>query len=341
VLNAAKKAGAKKATAAQLGLNLHEGVPFQPRPYGIGSPQMNGAASRVSVADHNCVMCQYIVQRVRAEMIMNNLGTKVLGPPTQYQRMEDNWAKSAVISPPFPSESGSVQAFLEVASHIASKFKQPPKPDQHQSDLPVLVEADARVSVKDQIRAQRMEAQRAQARRAAARRSSRSGTENPGARVEPLTAEQMAAYGRSHPIFQIRPPAVPSYVPHELPPPDVRTHKAWKTKRERFDDFWEWRPTATRYADLYSLPLKAEERAQQRFEEQEMFKTVYTVVEEICTKRMPLAFYHVCGHLMRKYRDIARGLIWQDRHDAICMHLDFCNINSYIQNGPHSQHNIA
>jgi len=163
----------------------------------------------------------------------------------------------------------------------------------------------------------------------------------PAGEVKPLKPQDLVKAGSEseNEIFQQPPTRVPPFVPHPVDTKEQRTQKSWKTKRERFDDFWEWQPTAHRYSTLYNLPGKAVQRAKERFEEQQIQAVVYKVVENICTRHMPKAYYQICGGLMRRFRKIARLLQWKNRPEATCMHINFCNIRSYVQTSPHSSFN--
>jgi len=121
--------GGSVASAAQAGLatvagnmagetlNKLAGVktakpPPQPRPYGIGSPQLNGAVGRLSYDDGQCVMCQYIVQRIESEMLMNGIGQITPGQSPQDALAQESqaWANNIndqqqtmqFATPPFP-----------------------------------------------------------------------------------------------------------------------------------------------------------------------------------------------------------------------------------------------
>jgi len=131
-------------------------------------------------------------------------------------------------------------------------------------------------------------------------------------------------------------PAIDKFEPHQVPPPAQRTQSSWRTKRERNEDIQVYKPTQTRFSNMYDGPLRAQMRAQQRFENNQIYATVYQVVEDICTKRMPKPFFPYCGDMLRKFQVVADGLRWRDRPDAICMSLNFCGANSYIQQGAHA-----
>jgi len=132
-------------------------------------------------------------------------------------------------------------------------------------------------------------------------------------------------------------PVPPAPKPMEDP---MRAEYIWKTKRERNADMMIYKPTQTRYSNMYEGPFRAERLAQQRYEENQLNAIVFQVVDEICSRRMPKPFYAFCGQAMEKYKFIGRGLHWHDRPDAICMQLNMCNAHSYVQRGPHTTYRL-
>jgi hypothetical protein len=110
----------------------------------------------------------------------------------------------------------------------------------------------------------------------------------------------------------------------------------WKTARERATDVFKFRPPQSRYANLYDGPLREARRAQDRYENLQMYSIVYQTIEDICTKKSPKAFYATCVVILRHYQEIAEGLKWKDRPDAICMEMTFCGKDSYIRKNPHA-----
>jgi len=255
--------------------------------------QVQGVISRVSKADSQCVICQFVIQRVRAEMLLNGIGGSIpfgLNADTLARLNAGKLAAAPAGSAAMPA-SGSSQSSAQPASQASSLLE-----EQERWGGPLSALSRGAHWIGDRLG---------------------------------ITS------GRRDPVYR-QFPTVERWEPHQVPPPAQRTRSGWLTKRERDEDLLIYRPTQTRYADLGAGPLTAEALAQERYENNQIYSTVYQVVEEICTKRMPKPFFAYCGGIMRRFQEVANGLRWRDRPDAICMALNFCGITSYVQSGPHS-----
>jgi len=255
------------------------------------SPGANeGAANAVSKEDTQCVICQFIVQRVRGEMLMSGLNGGVpLGV-----------SPALVGLPQGPANMGLQQA--------AGQQQAPPPPPQQQQAPPNAAPSSTFLEVRTQPE------------------SSSFGTASLLQDKEELHASK-GFFGNSRGISR----TTKGRLAHLKISRDV-----WKLRRERNLDMLNWRPQQVRYQNLYDGPLRAQKRAQERFENNQMYATVYETVEDICTKRMPKPFYGFCGRLLSQYQKIAQGIRWRDRPDAVCMAMKMCTRQSYIRRGPHA-----
>jgi len=354
-------------------------LPPQPRPYGIGSPQMSGAAQRVSRSDSGCVLCQYVVQRVRAEMLLNGLGQSVPysnqlpGNNDAYNQLASAWegAQSSAgvpsLAPGSVSAADSVSAFLEIDSDDSPAYPadteddyeledaprssysalpalpedQLPSPAHHhhqlttsdQRDGPTFAEVDAASGLH---RRGFFDAIKKGAKGVVGAVKGFLGMGNQPA-PQAIAKEGAKPGAKKQKGPRPGPPDVPKYVPHGRPPRSKRSRQIWKTPRERAQDMYEFRPVQARYNGLYDLPRKVQQRAMERFENEQMMEVVFRTVEAICTHNMPREFYQHCYDLMSKYQFVTRSLMWRDRPDSICMHMDLCNDKSYVQSNPHSR----
>jgi hypothetical protein len=347
-------------------------LPPQPRPYGIGSPQVNGVAERLRPADQTCVICQYIIQRLHTEMIMNDIGIHA-HDDDPYRELREKWASTEALkmafTPPPPgagsgsgsgsgggSESGgsasaSEGSFLEVDTTAEQS-----EPTFVEARATASARATSKVAMTAAVQAHRQDVHQMQSERQRFRQqleqhgifgAIKSGVNRLWNGATSLLTGSPSSDSwvitRTPPSFgedsryQDPPPAIPRFHPHAPNPPPRRSKKAWKTMRERFDDFWVWHPTQTRYSDLYELARKAEQRARERFEEQLIFKSVWGVMETLCVKHMPRPFYNTCGRIMRQYRLIAHGLMRKENAADLCMTTNFCSFSSYVQTGAHGR----
>jgi len=275
--------------------------------------QVQGLVSRVSADDTKCVICQFIVQRVRAEMLLNGIGGSVpfgvnSESLTQMEgKMEKKSEKLDSAAPPAGLESAAAAGAASSGSEgfIETMASTSASTDSRDGGIfdtltGALTGQNKKVMNKEAAIMQR----------------------------------QLAQLGNP-PYYQAN-PSIPPFNPHPLPPVVQRTTQAWRSKRERNEDLQVYKPSQSRYSTMYDGPYRAELRAQERFENNQMYAIVYQVVDEICSKRMPKPFFAYCGEMMRQFQSVAEGLRWRDRPDAVCMQLNSCGPTSYVQQGPHS-----
>jgi len=252
-----------------------------------------GASSRVSVSDSKCVICQFIVQRVRGEMLMTGLNGGVpygLSPALV----------GLPQAPPNVSPTGAPQGPAAQGPAAGGA----PGPAEAPQAGPSFIEE------KDEDR------------KSASGFSSSSLLQD---KEELRTSKGF--FDNSRGISR----STRGRLAHMRMGPDM-----WRLRRERNLDMLVYRPQQVRYQNLYDGPLRAQKRAQERFENNQMYASVYETVEDICTKRMPKLYYGYCGVMLARYQKIAQGIRWRDRPDAICMALKMCGLKSYIRKGPHA-----
>ena len=316
-------------------MRLFGKMPYQPRPYGIGSPQLNGATVKLRKTDEKCVVCQYVVQRLHSKIVSNGLAGR-----QHFSRSAEAWRRhqqqlgvpNQFSAPPASDGSGSGASGASSAGSGSSSF----------------LEVDHSVSVRSELSHARSEltddpgAAAAAAATAAAVAAAAATPPPPKpkpSRLRRLGNAALRLLGFNPPKppadMMYQSPLVSKFIPHDPPALPMRSVWAWKSGRERNDDFYAFRPEQTRYAHLYDLAGEIQKRSAERFQNQQIMSEVYQMVERMCTTNMPKEFYPYCGTLMRKYQFIARSLMWKDRPDAICQQLDLCDSKSYIQKGPH------
>jgi hypothetical protein len=113
------------------------------------------------------------------------------------------------------------------------------------------------------------------------------------------------------------------------------THGVY-TQRDRNAEMLTFRPNQVRYSDMYDGPMRAARRAQQRYENNQIYSLVFSTMEKICHSNMPKAFFKDCGAVLERYQTITEGLREGDRPDSICMSQGFCDEYSYVRTGPHA-----
>lgn len=227
----------------------------------------DGAASKIKPADEKCVICQYLIELARAEMMVNGFkgGMPFAGVPQTSGGQ-------------YPEDSADPSSFFPEGTPART----PPPP------LPT--------SPTTPSEGQNMFLELAT-----------SQTREP----QPATAEIKA----NENVFGIQ--VVPQ-------------------NRDRNIGLLHFRPRQARYSRMYDGPMRADQREQERYENNQIFSVVYQVIEETCALRMPKPFYPFCQMIISNYEKIAQDLRWNDRPDSICMHLDFCSTYSYVAQGPHA-----
>jgi len=66
-----------------------------------------------------------------------------------------------------------------------------------------------------------------------------------------------------------------------------------------------------------------------------LYSSVYATFEELCAKRMPLAYLPYCNDMLKSYRFFAQGINYGDRPEHICMNGNFCDHRSYVRRVTH------
>eukprot|EP01006_Ploeotia_vitrea_P066132 TRINITY_DN94392_c0_g1_i1.p1 TRINITY_DN94392_c0_g1~~TRINITY_DN94392_c0_g1_i1.p1 ORF type:complete len:349 (+),score=173.42 TRINITY_DN94392_c0_g1_i1:56-1102(+) len=232
-------------------------------------------AFMISQADQQCVICQYLTERVRGEMLVQGIGG---GVPFAARPDVDGMNQAGIpgqFTPPPSMESGEGAAAADAGATETSLL-------QVLDGLSPLAPVPPAPGLMDKAKA---------------------------------TVDAIKAHTAE---------------PEQLP-----------SQRDRTNEMLRYRPTQTRFANLYDGPEVAMKRAKDRFENNQMYSLVYHGIESVCTKSVPKPFYTYCGAVLQNYKDVAQGLRNKDRPDAICMRMDFCSKDSYVQRGPHAVYRQA
>jgi len=287
-------------------------------------PQPRALVSRVSRPDTRCVICQFLVQRIRAEVLINGLGGGMpFGnyKPTPTAPYNGFGPKDA--PKPFSSDPGNMYAQPGSGSSSFASVGAAVPPAGPSPQAPALVETDA-------------EADSTEQKNIFKKIGSKIGGGikklfNKGKDMVKNAFKNMMAKPIYAPPFMPRPA---QYV-KEMPARQ-RSEFLWKNKRERNSDVMVYKPTQARYSNMYEGPLRNERRAQERYENNQMYAVTFNVIDDICSKRMPKPFYAFCGEAMKEFQFVARGLRWNERPDAVCQSMNMCGPASYVQRGPHA-----
>lgn len=280
-----------------------------PKPMVPGVPDPEGAANRVPKGDERCVICQYLVQRVNAELLLNgvNGGVPYAAPGGEFESA----ARSAA--------AGNLQGGSQPGTHgdpFQQSYTPPPSQQAGVTDEQHAAEEQTGEAAAD-LELLELDARQRRVGFASALLGGIATGKALSGGVEGMQEADLFNQGLKKPDF--------------LP-----GGKAWRTPRERHIGLMAFRPTQRRYTDMRDGPLRAAKRAEQRYEENQMFSVAYQTMEDLCTKRMPAPYYGYCGLLMKNYEKISQGLRWKDRPDSICMGMGFCAAESYVQKGPHA-----
>jgi len=107
------------------------------------------------------------------------------------------------------------------------------------------------------------------------------------------------------------------------------------TNRDRAADILAHRPRQSRFSrgDIEAAKKKWD---QTRATYQKLYNSVYQSFENLCGKRMPLAYAGYCQEMMRDYRYIAQGIQYGDKATNICMNGNWCDRKSYVRHAVHA-----
>jgi len=296
---------------------------------GIGSPRTNGAISQISNYDTRCVVCQYVIERIKSDMLLNGLyGDYPTLPRVKDYATPDVQRELDSKTPPPPSFAPAPGASVVGGAPVAASAAAP---------VTAFVEVDATVRQAPEVRSGGVvgflkSIPGRVSKRISNFRNSFSVNGN-----KPFAEDGKAS---SADPWAIPDPKPLPYVNHQAPPtkPFTNIFKSahWNSHRQANTDLYVSRPTQVRYTHMSDLPLLTKVRARDRFKNNQMYETVYSVISTICQKHVPRAFHTYCAAMMEKYPKIVRGLQWKDRPDQICMLTEQCGEHSYIQRGPHA-----
>jgi len=101
--------------------------------------------------------------------------------------------------------------------------------------------------------------------------------------------------------------------------------------RQRQTDILANRDKRARFTQTRAIPNDAQRAAYLT-----LYSSVYSSFENLCAKRMPLAYLPYCNDMLKSYRFFAQGINYGDRADQICMNGNFCDARSYVRTIPHT-----
>jgi len=256
-------------------------------------------ATDLAEADTYCTICQYLVQRIRGEMLMNGIGgglpfgqtPPLVGVPrfSAGGVRSDVMNPSALFTPPVPAPPGGVAppmgaagetTFLEMGAEKKKGKGKPKMSPAKRLDM----EFNKKISWKN---------------------------------------DKDAAYTKG---MMRKMHKLDFMAKARIPYPR-------RTSRLVLRHF---RPPQIRYADMYDGPLRAAKRAQERFENNQMNTVVYEQLRDICAKHVPGVFSKYCYPVLKSYQQVSEGLMYKDRPDAICMQIGGCGAKSYIRQSAHA-----
>ena len=116
-----------------------------------------------------------------------------------------------------------------------------------------------------------------------------------------------------------------------IPPMFDRGHDA--PRRFRHTDVLAHRAGRARFTQVRSGASVSEE---DRAAYLKLYSTVYASFEDLCAKKMPLAYLPYCNDMLKSYRFFAQGINYGDRPEQICMNGNFCAHNSYVRRVTHN-----
>jgi len=102
-------------------------------------------------------------------------------------------------------------------------------------------------------------------------------------------------------------------------------------RRFRHTDLFAHRPSRARFSQIPTVPSAAQRDAYLR-----LYSTVYAQFEDLCAKKMPLAYLPYCNDMLKSYRFFAQGINYGDRPDQICMSGNFCDHRAYVRQVVHN-----
>jgi hypothetical protein len=112
--------------------------------------------------------------------------------------------------------------------------------------------------------------------------------------------------------------------------PSLFDHGPDAPRRFRQTDILAHRAARARFSQLPVNPSK-----EQRDAFLKLYATVYSQFEDVCAKRMPLAYLPYCNDMLKSYRFFAQGINYNDRAEQICMNGNFCDQRSYVRRMAH------
>lgn len=329
-------------------LSFVHGVPLEKFPAG------RGVAKTISQRDARCVICQYVVQRIRTEL-------------TGY-----SFCPGEGITPDkIAAQKAQRRANMQLGKQLADAMTQPapapqvPAPPSPPAAAPAADPAAAAPAADPSAAPADASADPsgADATAAAAALFLEMGTDvdldfMADASVSQLISTEAESLSGINAALQLwmaatdtamehsATEAVETYYPWDSPewrniapnsyPPTLMTHGQDIPKRYRANGLLGYRPVMTRYGSADLDKVKLQQRTDRRNQYKKLYSSVWLTFEHICAKRMPMAYVGYCKELMENYRYIAQGLNYGDRPDTICMNGDWCPRSSYLYESPHT-----
>jgi len=277
-------------------------------------PLTIGKASGLSQSNQQCVICQYLVERVRGEMLMNGIGG---GIPFGNQKQMVGMPSFSPGVPGVPQTGAPVAPAAPAAGAAAAAGAAPAAPASTAAPgngAPAFVEVEQfpeRSHNQPQMNVMGRAVQGLDSFLGGA------GAVQGASNVVRDMTFRSGAYRRMLRLDNMHMNRVP-YPRRDL-----------KLAMRHF------RPPQIRYANMYDGPLRAAKRAEVRYVNNQMNSVIYEVLRDICAKHVPPAFTKYCYGILQNYQNIAQGLMFKDRPDAVCMHIGSCDAESYVRNAPH------
>ena len=216
-------------------------------------PQPRPLMSRVSRPDTRCVVCQFLTQRIRAEVLINGLGGGMpFGNYKPTPTKPYNGFGPRKTPKPFNSNPGNMFGSQSFGPGFGSSAA---------PAMPTFVETDS----------------------ASSKRGIGSFIKKGFNAVKKGVvgmAKSFIANMNAKPIYT--PPYMPRPSLYVKPMPNpARAEFLWKNKRERNADMVVYKPTQSRYSNMYEGPLRNERRAQERYENNQMYADTFNDIDDI------------------------------------------------------------
>lgn len=117
--------------------------------------------------------------------------------------------------------------------------------------------------------------------------------------------------------------------------PDLFDRSSDPARRFRHTDVLASRASRARFSTAREqLPSAASDAKRSAY--LQLYASVYSSFEQLCTKHMPLAYLPYCNDMLKSYRFFAQGINYGDRPEQICMSGNFCDARAYVRRVTHN-----